>query len=295
MGCQLDPRQIGDLAERQHGVVTREQLLALGLGRDAIDKRLRRGLLRPLYRGVYAVGHRALTREGPWLAAVSSQGPGAVLSHADATALWAIRRSSSPTIEVTVAARGGRRAPLPIRLHRVCSLQPQHVTIVDAIPVTTPARTLADLAPRLSPGALQRAVEECDRLKLFDLPAVREAAQGRPGCEKLAAACATADSGLLLRSGLERAFVALCREHALPKPSVNTWADSLEVDFVWRKQRLAVETDGGPYHDTPWARVRDRVRDRVLRDAGYEVVRFTDEQVETRPDEVAAALRARLA
>lgn len=300
MGCQVDPRRpdrlIGRLASGQHGLVSRRQLLTeLGISKDAVDKRVRRGLLRPVHRGVYAVGHDALTLSARWLAAVLSQGPGAVLSHASAAALWGIRHTSSPTFEVTVAARGGRRVPDRIRLHRVGELPDRHVTSVEAVPVTTCARTLADLAPRLSAGDLERAVEQSERLGLFDLEEVRSAVAGRPGCRRLFAICAAADPvPPFTRSELERCFLLLCRDHGLPRPSVNAWVGGHEVDFLWSAAMLIVETDGYEFHGTPWAFQRDHTRDLRLKAAGYEVVRLTYRQVTEDAGATAAALRGKL-
>src|SRR4051812_19124047 len=100
-------REIGRLASRQHGVVSRVQLRALGLSDDAIDRRLAAGRLHAVHRGVYAVGHSVLARRGLWLAAVLACGPGAVLSHAAAAALWELRAFGGVRTDVTVPGSGG--------------------------------------------------------------------------------------------------------------------------------------------------------------------------------------------
>jgi predicted transcriptional regulator of viral defense system len=138
---QGSPRQIAALAARQHGVVSRAQLLGLGLGQGAIDHRVGRGLLHPVHRGAYAVGHSVLGPRGQWLAAVLAAGPGAVLSHSSAAALWGIRDAEGARPEVTVARR---RRLTSVTTHRI-ALAEDEITINDGIPVTTPARTLLDL------------------------------------------------------------------------------------------------------------------------------------------------------
>jgi hypothetical protein len=159
---QGSSRQIAALAARQHGVVSRAQLLALGLGQGAIDHRVVRGLLHPVHRGVYAVGHSVLGPRGQWLAAVLAAGPGAVLSHSSAAALWGIRDAARARPEVTVARR---RRLTSVTTHRI-ALAEDEITINDGIPVTTPARTLVDLAEQLTPQRLERAVHEAEYRRL---------------------------------------------------------------------------------------------------------------------------------
>src|SRR3954464_8327613 len=134
---------IAALASRQHGVVSRAQLLDLGVGPDAIKHRVALGRLHPLHRGVYAVGHRALRSEAWWMAAVLAAGAGAALSYRSAAELWGIRSGSRPRIDVNVPRH--RRSTARLQLHLV-EMQPDEVTMDAGIPVTTPARTLLDLA-----------------------------------------------------------------------------------------------------------------------------------------------------
>ena len=114
-------RAIGALAERQHGVVSRAQLSELGVGAGAIDHRLKLGRLCQIHRGVYTIGHRLLTQDGRWMAAVLTYGPHAVLSHRAAAALWGMRGGTR--VEVTVP--GGRRAETG---DRACTAPPCHAT-----------------------------------------------------------------------------------------------------------------------------------------------------------------------
>jgi len=176
-----DDAAIASLAAAQHGVVAREQLAALGLGRGVIDSRVSRGRLHPVHRGVYAVGHPRLSRHGHWLAAVLASGPGAVLSHRSAAALWGIRDTARADIEVIVARQRRRRRG--IQPHHIV-LPSDEVTIERGIPVTTPARTLLDLAEQLAPQRLERAVHEAEYRRLttpLPLDALLTRHQGRRG------------------------------------------------------------------------------------------------------------------
>lgn len=143
------------LAERQHGVVSRAQLDALDLGRGAIEHRLDEGRLHPLHRGVYAVGHRVVSRQGRWMAAVLAMGPGAVLSHRSAAALWGLRTTARARVEVTVP--GPRRSRPALEVHRA-RLAADEVTLERGIPVTTASRTLLDLAAVVGSRQMERAV-----------------------------------------------------------------------------------------------------------------------------------------
>jgi predicted transcriptional regulator of viral defense system len=155
-------RSVAALAGRQHGVVSRTQLLDLARGYRGVDYRIARGLLQPVHRGVYAVGHRRLTQNGFFMAAVLAAGPGAVLSHRSAAALWGMRRTSRAAIDVT-APRRCRRAG--IEAHRA-ELSPDEVTVHDGIPVTNLARTLFDLAAVVTAQQLKHALNQAEIRRL---------------------------------------------------------------------------------------------------------------------------------
>src|SRR4051812_45910934 len=182
---------IAALATRQHGVVSRAQLLDLGVGADAIKHRAGLGRLRPLHRGVYAVGHRALRREAWWMAAVLAAGPDAALSYRSAAELWGIRSSSRRRIEVSVPRH--RRSTARLELHRI-AMQPDEVTLEEGIPVTTPARTLLDLAAVLSPQHFEAAFDEAEVRRLTSptsLDALVVRYPGRRGTAAVTAVLAT--------------------------------------------------------------------------------------------------------
>jgi predicted transcriptional regulator of viral defense system len=150
-------RRVARLAGRQHGVVTRAQLLALGLSTSKIGRWLASGRLIALHAGVYALGHAALSQRGRWYAATVACGPRAVLSHGSAAALWELRGSQPRLFHVTIPGSGGCDAPSGVRLHRYRSLDPAHdVTVRDAIPATTVERTVFDLTLALPPRKVRR-------------------------------------------------------------------------------------------------------------------------------------------
>ena len=290
--------EIARIAFKQHGVVTLQQLRDAGLGPGAIDLRVRHGRLHRLHRGVYAVGHTRISQEGRWLAAVLALGEGAVLSHVSAAALWGIRHSSSAYVHVTVPTAAGRRRRRGIVVHRCASLGPTDVDVRQGIAVTSASRTLLDLAGMLTPTRLERAVEQTLALRLFDLRAVEAvlaASPRRPGATALARIVAEIHhEPSLTRRELEALMLDLCDAHGIERPEVNVLVDGLEVDFLWRAQRLIVETDGREYHETPVAFHRDRERDERLTVLGYRVVRFTYRRLVHQPAAVAATLRALL-
>lgn len=286
------------LAARQHGVVTRDQLIDAGVGRGAIEHRLRSGWLHRIHRGVFAVGHPPLTRDARWMGAVLSCGCGAGLSHSCATALWEIRPYTGVWIDVTVPTRAGRARRERIRLHRSSIFDADDVTTRRGIPVTTIARTLLDVAAAFTAPALARTVEQTEIRRLFDLAAVERTIARHPnhrGVRPLRRALALYRDDEFSRSELEKTFLALCGTHGLPRPLVNHIVEGKEVDFFWPGQRVVVETDGRATHFTLPAYESDRARDAWLVSLGYTVLRFTELQVRLDGATVAARLAAVLA
>jgi very-short-patch-repair endonuclease len=274
------------LAAVQHGVVSGEQLRAAGLSTSAVGRRVSRGLLHRVHRGVYAVGWARLTVRGRWWAAVLACGEGAVLSHASAGAAWELVSSAGREVHVSVPASDGRRRVRGVRVHRAASLTADDVTTLDGLPITTLERTLLDLAVTLAPDRLARAVERAEGTRPLDHR--RLAAPGRPGNARLRAALA--EPATVTRSKLEERFLALLDRHGLPRPLVNVRVGPYEVDFLWPEQRLVVETDGWEHHGTRRAFQEDRRRDRYLVAAGHRVVRLTHDDVAEDGDETARVL-----
>jgi very-short-patch-repair endonuclease len=297
MRCQ--PRsdaRIAELAGRQHGVVARWQLMAMGLGRDAIDRRLRAKRLLPLHRSVYAVGHRSGSREAAWMAAVLAGGAGAALSCRSAANLWRLRASSWTRIEVTTT-RGQHPRP-GIQFHR-SALPADETTTRDGIPVTTVPRTLFDLASLLDLRQLERAVNEAEVLRLWDelsLHDLLDRYPRRPGAPKVRAVLkARAEGATVTKSDLEALFLTFADRFGLPRPETNVVIEGCEVDCVWREQRLVIEVDGWETHATRAAFERDREKSRVLQAAGWRCVPVTYRHLRYSQHEVARDVRRLLA
>lgn len=266
---------LAELAASQHGVVSVGQLRDIGLDKHRVRHRVRTGRLHPLHRGVYAVGHANPSRLGRWLAATLAIGKGAVLSHHSAAALWKLLPAKRVyPVEVSVPGDGGREPRRDIRLHRLVSLDAQAVTRRHGIPVTTPARTIADLHRVTTPEEVRRALRQAEALG----HRVTSADGNSGGTEKT-------------RSELEHLFLELCIRERFPRPGVNVRIGSWIVDFVWPDRRLIVETDGYQYHRGRVAFEEDRVRDLGLRSLGFEVIRLSYEQVVRRPRQTADHLR----
>jgi very-short-patch-repair endonuclease len=294
----VDARVAG-LASRQHGVISRAQLRDLGIEDSAIAYRIGAGRLHRVQRGVYAVGHPVLAPRARWLAAVLTCGPGAALGYASAAALWGIRPSAAEWIDVVVPKAGGRRRRARLRIHRHPALQAGEVTTHERVPVTTPARTLLDLAAVLPPRKLHRALDQTEILELTDYPALAATARAHPGhrgSARLRRALAEHTAGTTpTRSDLEELFLEICRAHRLPTPLVNQFVGEETVDFLFVAERLIVEADSWRYHRTREAFDRDRRRDWTHAGEGYRTLRFTDRQLEREPQTVAEMVRGALA
>lgn len=283
--------RIAALATRQHGVVATRQLVALGLTKRAVSHRAQAGRLHPLHRGVYAVGHADVSYLGRWMAAVLACGDGAVLSHRSAAALWDVLADSAGRTEVTVPTAGGRATRDRVRVHRCPTLRPEEVTLRKRIPVTTPARTVLDLAATLTPRRLERLLDQVEVERLTDYGALRTIAIAHPrhhGSRRLRAVLSRHLAGTTLtRSDLETRFLAICRAHGLPRPQVNVRIGEHTVDFLFADRRLIVEIDSWKYHRTRTRFDADRRRDATHLTAGYRTLRFTDSQLDN--DEQAVA------
>ena len=289
---------IAEIASRQHGVVSANQLYAVGLDRDGVYHRARTGRLHPIHRGVYGVGHRALSAEARCIAAVLAVGSGpdpaegahpavflrwgASISHRGAACLWGLLKFGEASVDVTIQGTGGRRRRKGIRVHRSLTLRPGMVTLRQGIPVTTPARTISDLrrvvgredrSGLVSPRELRRAIRQANYLGLsIDEEARKERS----------------------RSDLELDFQALCRRFDLPAPEVNVRVGPHVVDFYWRQRGLVVETDGYAAHRGRVAFEDDHGRDFDLRARGLDVIRLAEKQLNEEPGRVAEVVGAAL-
>lgn len=275
---------VAQIAGRQHGVVTTQQIEACGIDGDGIRWRVSTGRLHRLHRGVYAVGHAAVPFEGRCLAAVMALDPhamdaeavlNAVMGHRSAAELWGFMQRAIGPIHVTLAADGGRRKREGLIIHRSRTLVPESTAFIAGVRATTPARTIADLRRGLGKDLHQRATRRALDLRLVSLE------QLGPDPD-------------LTRSELERTFRGICRRHRLPQPEVNARVGPYEVDFLWSTKSLIVETDSWQFHGDRAAFERDRERDQQLQAKGYRVVRVSYRQLRDSRADIVGALRALL-
>lgn len=268
---------IAELAAGQHGVVARWQLVALGIGRGAIDGRILRKRLHPVHREVYVLTPAPLENLGRWMAAVLAGGRDTALSHWSASTLWRLRRGMGPKCHVTAPRR--RRSNDKLTFHE-SRLPPDEVTIEQGIPVTVPTRVALDLAPLLPSHILVRIIEAIDANQLWvgpSLPQLLERYPRRAGVGKLKAAAATPIR--MTRSDFEAFVLARIEAIGIPTPEVNTVVEGYEVDLVWRKEGVIAELDTYVTHGSRIAFERDRARDRKLAPR-WRVVRITDQDTE---------------
>ncbi len=281
--------EVARTAGRQHGVVTVGQLLKAGLSRDAVERRVEKGLLHREHRGVYRVGHRAPGTEARYMAAVLACGERAVLSGRAAAFLFGLIKGSHPAPEVTTVAY--RRVPGVVN-RRVRHLNKHDVTHYRAIPITTVLRTLVDLAALLSLDALSRVCHEAEvryRISAAMVDGTLARRPNAPGAGKLREIFH--GQVRITLSKLERDFLALLRSAGLPLPQTNRCADGRYVDCRWPEYRLTVELDSYRYHHTRHAWEQDRRREREARVRGDEFRRYTHGDVTEDQALVLAELR----
>jgi hypothetical protein len=284
---------IASVASRQHGNITREQLLDVGLSDGGIAWRVTVGRLHRVFRGVYSVG-RPPTSPLEWAsAAVLACGPGAALSHSSAMGLWGYWRQWDRPYEVTVV---GDRRTRGIRVHRSTTLRRQDVTRQLGIRVTTPARTALDMAPRLNDRSLKRAVNNmlnslwATEGQFAETIARHPAAAGATRIAKLLGL-----PGTPTRSGWEDDFPVFCKRYGLPMPVMDAPLFGYIVDALFVRERVIVELDSWAFHQGKPAFETDRERDAVTLSHGYVTVRVTEERLEERPRREAERLHAILA
>ncbi len=305
-GASVEPgrvdRVIAEIAARQQGVVSREQLLAAGIGADAIRHRRERGrlhALRPPVRGVYLVGHVAEPAFARERAALLTAGrEGAVLSHRTAAVVLGFAEPATGPVDVTVIGRCPPRRP-GIRGHRTELWSPEAWRWEHGLPVTTPARTVLDLAATVSIEALEAIVDRARIVRLVNDEALRgelDARGGTRGAGKLRRLLNDERLPGFSRSEAERLTRRVVRAAALPAPTgQNARRGAHELDFVWARERVVLEVDGLAYHRTPARFEADRARDARLHAAGYRVLRVTWRMLTREPQVVVARLAAVLA
>ncbi len=270
MRAKVDRRDlaVAGIAARQHGVLSRAQLVECGLSNDAITSRVRKGRLHRLHRGVYAVGHAAPSEARSFMAAVLACGNGAALSHVSAAVLWKFLKPQEGAIHVTSPSLSGKKKQKGIVLHRSPSLKEKGmVTQRYRIPVTSPRRTIEDLEGTIEAYLWRRAKRQAEFLgHKLNLPTDRT------------------------RSDLESDFLRFLTRHRFPRPEVNPKVGKYTVDFLWRKEKLVVETDFFDYHRGSVAFSEDHQREMDLRRMGYTVRRYTGAQLDDYPDRIVVEL-----
>jgi very-short-patch-repair endonuclease len=285
---------LAEIARRQHGVISAAQLHGLGIDERGIHARAAAGRLHRIHRGVFAVGHAALSLQGRCMAAVLAVGRGsmragdplldywgAAVSHRGAAMLWELLPRRAGTVDVIVPGNGGRARRAGVRVHRSRSLARRDVVARRGVPLTSSARTVEDLRRAvaagwpgaLTPRELRRAVRQAN---VLGLPVDEESRRDRT------------------RSDLESDFLELCRRNRFPPPEVNVRVGAYLADFLWRERRLIVETDFYLFHRGRVAFQDDRGRDLELRRLGYTVVRLSEKQVDEEADLVAEILATAL-
>lgn len=289
--------RVSQIATNQGGPISREQLLGLDVSKPTIKSWLRSGRLHSYFRGVYLLGHEAMTPKGRMLAPVLAYGDDAVLGYRSAGHWRGFYRTARRDVDVIVPGRSKAKQD-GIDLHLVRSLDSRDVTEHEGVPITTVPRTLLDLAEVLNPRQLKRAVEEADRLKLFDARAVQELLErspGRHGLKPLGSLLADFDYHPLSRSEFEALFYDFCIEYELPRPTMNAPILDYQADAHWPGTNLIVELDSYGFHSDRRTFESDRLRDAELMLAGYRVVRVTYRQLTRQPQALASRLRNLLA
>lgn len=293
---------IAALGAGQHAVFGLDELVELGLSPRAIQKRARSGRLHRIYRAVYSlVPRELLTRRGHWMAAVLSRGPGAVVSHRTAATLLGLLDYNGAKTDVTIPATHGRRRGSLI-VHSSTNLTPADLTVEDNIPCTTIARTLLDLADVVERRRLERAFDQAELMGAFDLQAIEDQLRRNPRRSATRKVRSLLDEHYVgstpTESEIEEAFLAICRRAGVREPEIQQWiilpdgGDPIRADFLWREERVVVETDGAKFHGTTQARQRDPRRDQRLTVYGWRPIRAPGRQVIYRPAELEATVAA---
>lgn len=290
-------RAIAWVAGRQLGLIATWQLQAIGIGHSAIAHRVRRGLLHRLHRGVFLVGHAVQVPGARELAALLACGEGAFVSHRSAALLWGLTHMPPAEVEVSVVARNCKSRG-GLLIHRLARLDTRDRAVKNGIPTTSPARTLVDFAASATWEELEWGIAEARARRLVtdrQLWGALDRAGKRAGVGTLRASLRHQGGPRLTRSEAERRLLALIRAAKIPEPQANARVAGFEVDFFWPESRVIVEVDGFAYHGHRRAFERDRRRDMLLRDAGYEVIRVTWRQIVDEPLLVIAHIARALA
>jgi very-short-patch-repair endonuclease len=280
-----------ELAAGQEGVISRRQLHDIDVTDEWIARRRAMGWLVPVLRGVLAIGHPPRTRRGWYVAALVAGGDRSALSHRTAAAVHGMLPASNQ-LHLTVP-RSTRRIQ-GLRIHRPRTLRPDDVVVIEGLRVTSPARTLLDLADFRSRRLLERAIDQAEFHRLhLPLGEVNDRTRQRPRSRLVRAVIAEHVAGsTITESEAEELFLAIVRRESLPmpEPQVSLWGR--RRDFVFRDARVIVEIDGRQAHDRDGAFERDALRDAEVVVNGHRPLRFTRRAVKFDAGYVAETLHA---
>lgn len=294
----MDER-IAALATKQGGRISRRQLLGLGLSASAIERRRHSGSLITVGRGIYAVGHLHRCGDAAIWEALLACGSDAVLSHRSAAGILGMLTPPATVVHLCVpGARGRRRRHDGIRAHRV-EIPDVERTRRDGLPITTMARTLLDLAATEPTRVVEQALDGADTQRILDVAAIEAIAPpgcGRPGAPHLWNVIRTHHPGTTITKSMkEEAMLEICRDHGLPRPTLNDHVEAWEVDFVWRAHRFAVEVQSTAFHATSQRIARDATKEADLLIAGWQVLHVADRQLVYEREQVGRRVAALLA
>ncbi len=285
--------RIEAIAEFQRARVSREQLLAVEVDASAIDRRLRNGRLERIHLGVYGLPRTADLALAAETAGLLACGEGVVLSHHSAATLWQLRPGVARPVHVTIPGSRGFPTPPGVKLHRSRTIDTGDVRIHEGLPVTSPARTLLDVAATLPDRDVERLLDEgvfaLRIVTLAEIDVVLAQAGMHPGRARLARVAGSHIRSTQTDSPPEETLLALIRAAGLPEPQLQASVLGYRLDFLWPELRLAVEVDAYGTHGSPARFEADRRRDaRLLTEKGVTVIRVTRAAIEQRPFEVIA-------
>ncbi|MEO6859187.1 MAG: type IV toxin-antitoxin system AbiEi family antitoxin domain-containing protein [Solirubrobacteraceae bacterium] len=284
---------MSELAGRQFGLVTTEQLMRLGLTARQIRSWVDRGLLHQIHKDVFAVGHPRLTSHGRLLAAQLTCGDHSFLSHRTAAAVWDLRAVNVRRIEVTVP-ESERLERTGLVVHCTAHVGDDEVRTRNGLRVSSVPRMLLELANCEAQAELERLITEAVRRRALDFKSLEQTLTRhtrRPGLANLRRALHDYRPGPNRKSDLERAFDRLIKDTDIPPPERNVYIGGWEIDCYWPEFKLVVELDGRNYHSSLADMERDRKKDGDLLKLGIGTFRITDLRFELEPEEILADLR----
>ena len=288
-------QKMANLAARQYGIVTRDQLAELGYTDRMIDHALQTGRLQAWHRNVFAVGHGGLSPHGLCMAAVLFRGDGALLSFQSAVWLWGFEKRLEIPVNVSVRWRGHGQSA--IGLHHCPALREEDFCTTERLPVTSVPRTLLDYAWTASQFRLELAIDRADRLDVLDPAAIDRIlveVRGHRGRGPLAKALTIYRESGFTRSGGEKKMLAVLADAGIRRPVVNNFIEGYELDFYWESERFAVELDSWEHHRSRRSFEEDRERQENLAMAGIETIRITGTRLKHEPRQVAQRIAMHL-